>query len=68
MTTFENLEACMRAGDWDGAARIIEEHRRELEAILAIARERRRELGAALARVNAADGFARQGFGVSPGS
>lgn len=61
------LEACVRAGDWDEAARMIEEYRRELETILETARAGRRELGAALARVRAADGFTRQGFGVSPG-
>jgi hypothetical protein len=71
------------ADDWDNAMRLalsvappslatppgksIDEYRRELEAILEIARVRRRELGTALARVRAANGFTRQGFGASPG-
>ena len=73
-----NLRACVAAGDWDGAARLavsvapapaesLDEYRRELESILEMARERRRELGTALARVRAANGFTRQGFGASPG-
>jgi len=48
-------------------AESLDEHRRELETILAMARGRRRELGAALARARAANGFTRQGFGASPG-
>lgn len=74
--------AARLAGDRDGAARIampaaadpaesieqaIGEYRRELESILELARGRRREMGAALARVRAANGFKRQGFGASPG-
>jgi hypothetical protein len=69
------------ACDWDAAARLamspvswlaespeeaIDEYRRELESILELARGRRRELKAALARVRAANGFTRQGFGASP--
>jgi len=67
------------AGDWDGARRLatslgptahgnaIDDYRRELESILEMARGRRRELRTALSRVQAANGFSRQGFGASPG-
>lgn len=72
------LRACVAAGDWDNALRLarsvvpppaesLDDYRRDLEAILEIARERRRELGTALARVRAANGFTRQAFGASPG-
>lgn len=77
--TVADLRACVVAGDWAGvvrlagslepdAARNLQEHRRELEEILEIARRRRRELATTLARVQAASGFIRQGFGASPGS
>jgi hypothetical protein len=73
-----DLRACVAAGDWDNAMRLarsvapepgesLDEYRRELEIVLEIARGRRRELGAALSRVRAANGFTRQGFGASPG-
>jgi hypothetical protein len=77
MATLAELRACVAASDWDGAMRLamslepaaepLEAYRRELESILEMARGRRRELGAALARVQAANGFTRQGFGASPG-
>lgn len=74
--------AARLAGDRDGAARMamlsapglakspaesIDEYRRGLESILEMARGRRREMKAALARVRAANGFNRQGPGASPG-
>jgi len=80
MAVLAELRAAVAAGDWDGAMRLamslgpvaapgnaIDEYLRELEAILAMARERRREMRTALARVQAANGFARQSFGASPG-
>jgi hypothetical protein len=77
-----DVRAAVAAGDWDTVARLamspspglaestetaIDEYRRELEAILGVARGRRREMKAALARVRAANGFNRQSFGASPG-
>jgi hypothetical protein len=78
MATLADLRACVEASDWDGAIRLamslapafterLEAYRRELESILEVARGRRRELRTALARVEAANGFPRQGFGASPG-
>ena len=78
MALLPDIRACAAAGDWDGVVRLtsavapapaesLEAYRLELETILEMARGRRRELGAALARVRAANGFTRQGFGASPG-
>jgi hypothetical protein len=78
MATLTELRACVAAGDWDGARRLAlsvtpapaespMDYRRELETILEMARGRRRDLGAALSRVRAANDFTRQGFGALPG-
>jgi hypothetical protein len=76
MATLADLRERVAAGDWEGVTRMAkslrptaapEDFRRELESILEMARGRRRELSAALARVQAANGFTRQGFGASPG-
>jgi hypothetical protein len=82
MAALPDIRACVAAGDWDNAARLarsialvpaespaesLDDYRRELEGILKMARARRRELGAALSRVRAANGFSRQGFGALPG-
>ena len=82
MEILADLRACVAASDWDHALRLartaapalteppeksLDEFRRELELILELARARRRELGTALARARAANGFTRQGFGASPG-
>jgi hypothetical protein len=68
MAVLSELRACVDAGDWDGAEQALDEYRRELEAVLLLARAKRRESGTELARVRAADRFVRQGFGASPGS
>jgi hypothetical protein len=45
----------------------LDRYRSELEAALKAARVERGKLGAALARIRAANDFTRQGFGASPG-
>jgi hypothetical protein len=78
MAVLAELRTSVAAGDWDNAMRLarsaapepgesLDEYRRELEIILEMARGRRLELGAALLRVRAANGFTRQGFGALPG-
>lgn len=78
MATLADLREHVAAGDWDVVMRLaapvapepgqsLEEFRRELETILEMVRRHRREMATALARVQAANGFSRQGFGALPG-